>query len=102
MVSRVKVGSRPYVLALRVIALSDRIGRVAELDPLLPGPNDFAGGVYRLASFFDDFHKAVEPVVGKLRSSRESGVIDCDQPVRAVPLECARAAITGEAAIGIV
>ena len=101
-IAGIKICRRRRILTLLIIPLADRISRVAEFELFPAEPDDLARRVDRAASFLDDFHDTAQAIVGEFASGCESGVVDSDQPVRAIPFEGPRATIASDASVEII
>ena len=89
-------------MTLPVIALRDRIGRVAKLAFLLTTPDELARGINRAAGLFHDFHDPAHAVIAELAPRGESGVVDRHQSIGSVPLERSGGSVARDAAVQVV
>src|SRR5205085_9023361 len=101
MIAGVKIRCRTDVLSLGEVPLRHRVGRISELKFFLFVPDKLTSGVDRRTCLFDNLRDTAQTVVGEFAAGGKTGVVDCNQPVRSVPFESPRAAITRDAAVEI-
>src|SRR5437762_5025270 len=102
MIAGVKICGGADILSLRIIALRYCVCRIAEFTFFIAEPDDLARRVDGSPGFFHNLRDAAETIISKLAAGGESGVVNRDEPIRAVPFEGPAPAVAGDAAVEII